>query len=117
MRSIVRLAQIQSSLLQTRDWQSLRGTLDELGHPLFALQYLGQAQSQPLWLRVRLTPVRLVLSGDGAYLTVAQWMEPLESSTSVAADGERWVLALQNSGGAWRVTGRWPESPEVLTAR
>jgi hypothetical protein len=117
VRSIVRLAQSQSGFLQARDWQALRGTLDESGHPRFAAQYLAQAQSQPLWLNVRMTPVRLVLSGASAYLTVAQWTEALDSSTPVAANGERWVLALQNTGGTWRMTGRWPESPEVLTAR
>ena len=117
VRSIVRLARSQSVFLQARDWQALRSTLDESGHPLFAGQYLARAQSQPLWLNVRITPVRLVLSGAGAYLTVSQWTEALESSTPVAANGERWVLALQDTGGTWQITGRWPESPEVLTAR
>jgi len=117
VRSIVRLAQSQSGFLQARDWQALRDTLDESGHPLFAAQYLALVQSQPLWLRFRLAPVRLVILGADAYLTVAQWTEPFETSTPVASNGERWVLALQNSGGTWHVTGRWPESPEVLTAR
>lgn len=116
VRTLVRLAQSQSGFLLARDWQSLRGTLDEAGHPLFAEQYLAQVQAQPFWLRARLTPVRLVLSGADAYLTVADWTEPLDSSNPFLSNGERWILSLHNTGGTWRVTGRWPESPEILTA-
>jgi hypothetical protein len=117
VRSLVRAARDQSDILLARDWAALRDTLDVSGHPQFASQYFAQALAQPLWLRFRLTPVRLMISGPDAYLTVAQWGEALSASTAQETNGERWVLALHSTGGSWRVTGRWPESPQVLTAR
>lgn len=117
-RSMVRLAHAQSSALLERDWPSLRATLDESGHPLFASQLVTQAQAQPAWLRMSLTPVRLVMSGaDQAFITVAQWAEPLDPTAPVPVNDGRWVLSMQNTPLGWRVTGRWPESPEVITAR
>ena len=120
VRVIVRLAHSQDEALIRRDAAALQATLDLAGHPQFVANFMERAQAQPLWLRFTQSPVRIQLAGDRAYLTVAQWAEPLDRAnrnlrdgqTSVAP-GQRWVLALQKIGG-WRIVGRWLDAPDML---
>ncbi|MEP7198537.1 MAG: hypothetical protein ABI874_01855 [Chloroflexota bacterium] len=118
-RAIVRVAQAQDDAMLGRDWDALRATLDAEAYPQFAAQVVAQAEAQPTWLRYTQSSAQLTLAGAQAWLTVAQWREPLDPRGLgfLAGVGQRWVLALRKVDGMWRVTGRWPETNEVPMAR
>jgi hypothetical protein len=109
----VRVAQSQSRALLERDRAGLLATMNAIDYRNFASQALVQADAQPAWLKFSLEPTLLVFENDHAFLTVAQWNEPIDASISTSSNGSRWVLELQKSGTEWLVTGRWPETPEI----
>lgn len=116
MRAIVRVVQRQDAAILDRDWDALRSTLEQANYPHFTSQLIQQAAAQPLWLRFAQRPARIVLSGDKAWLMLAQWDEPLDLSQSSNPNGQRWVIALRKLEAGWLMTGRWPDSPEVPMA-
>ncbi|MBI3732736.1 MAG: hypothetical protein HY259_04670 [Chloroflexi bacterium] len=114
--AIVRLLHAQDDAILQRDWDALLETLDQASYPQFAAQTVQQARAQPAWLRFRQSPVSLVISGDRAWLTAAQWAEPLDLSKAASPNGVRSVLALRRDAatGQWRVMGRWPDAQGLL---
>ena len=117
VRNIVKVVGREDQALLDRDWGALLSALDAAGAPDFSAQVLREAPAQPAWLRYTQMPTHLTLAGDHAWLTVAQWTEPLDATQSNPDNGQRWVLALVKQAGQWRVAGRFPESPGALTAR
>lgn len=117
VRAVVQFIALQDQAILNRDWDALRATLDTADHPQFAAQYLEQARTQPAWLSFTQSPASLVLGEDQAWLTVAQWGELLDASQAASPNGQRWVLSLRKVNGAWRLTGRWPDSPSALMSR
>ncbi|MCA1554232.1 MAG: hypothetical protein LC737_07640, partial [Chloroflexi bacterium] len=100
VRAIVIAVQVQDTALLNRDEEALVATLDSASAPQFVLQFASQSQAQPPWLRFTQSPVRLKIEGERAWLTVAQWAEPLDPSKTVESNGARSVLALTKRDGA-----------------
>lgn len=116
VRAIVRGAQSLSQAFLDRDQSGLLRIVDGADFPQFASTILDQTARQPAWLSFRLSPANLVISGETAFLTVAQWNEPIDRSKHLDANGELWVMSLHKRNGQWRFTGRWPASPQVPMA-
>jgi hypothetical protein len=116
VRAIVRGARSLSQAFLNRDPSGLLQIIDAVDFPQFASSMIDQSAMQPGWLNFRLSPANLVVSGEAAFLTVAQWNEPIDNSKPLDSNGELWVMSLRKSDGKWRFTGRWPASPQVLMA-
>jgi len=117
VRAIVKVLEQQEQGLLDRDWRTVEQTLDGASTPQFNAQFIAQTKSQPAWLHFAETPVQLSLSAGEAWLTVAQWAEPLDAHQAVDDNGQRWVMALNKRDGQWLIAGRFPVSPAVLMAR